>query len=80
MNGLILQTFGTAKIWQITGFLQENWAEPGVGYNDRITANLAQMLSFVSNKCEEMMGKNFQLNFLENMGYIRTPCFVVKSY
>ena len=28
-----------------------------MGYNDRITANLAQMLSFVSNKCEEMMGK-----------------------
>ena len=34
MNRLLLQTFGTAKIWQITGSLQENRAEPGMGDND----------------------------------------------
>ena len=59
MNRLLLQTFGTAKIWQITGSLLENLAELAMGDNDRITANLARMLSFMSNKCEEMIGQNF---------------------
>ena len=48
-----------AKIWQITGSLLENLAELGMGDNDQITANLARMLSFMSNKCEEMIGQNF---------------------